>query len=210
MSHVIDPLSSDRRHFLRCALAGGALACIGCPVLQAADPEQEKPAAVPPAHKFQAKSEMTYAEIFKFAYAEGFIPAMQQMAESLGREKLLALLQDSGSKAMAKQVDEFARKLPKRDLANWFADFKKPNPFMEHVLTFVLPEETPTVVQMKITECLWATTFRDAGAADIGYAVCCHPDQAAALAFNPKLKFTRTQTLMQGAPFCNHRYELEL
>jgi hypothetical protein len=210
MSNAIDPLAPDRRHFLRCALAGGALACLGCPVLRAVDPATEKPAATPPAHKFQAKSEMTYAEIFKFAYVEWFIPGMQEMAEVLGREKLLALLKETGSKAAAKQVNEFAQKLPKRDLAAWMADLKKPDPFYEHVLTLEFPEDTPTVVQMKITECLWSKTFRDAGAADIGYACCCHPDHAAAAAFNPKIKFTRTQTLMQGAPFCNHRYELEL
>jgi len=208
MSNAIPSFASDRRHFLRCALAGGALACIGCPVLRAAEPGEETPA--PPSHKFLAKSEMTYAGIFKFTYAVNFIPLMQQMAESMGREKFLALLQDSADKAMAREVDEYARKLSKRDLATWFADFKKPNPFMEHALTFELTEETPTVVQMKVTECLWAKTFRDAGAADIGYAFSCHPDQAAALAFNPKMKFTRTQTLMQGAPFCNHRYELKL
>lgn len=210
MSNTIQSLAPDRRHFLRCALAGGALACIGCPALTAAAPQEEKPAAAAPPHKFQAKSEMTYAEIFKFAYAEGFIPGMQQLAEILGREKLLDLLKESNDKAAAKQVAEFARKLPKRDLAAWMADFRKPNPFWEHVLTFELPEDTPTVVQMKITECLWAKTFRDAGAADIGYACSCHPDKASALAFNPKMKFTRTQTLMQGAPFCDHRYELEL
>ena len=210
MSRAIHSASPDRRNFLRCALAGGALVCVGCPVLRAADPDKEKPAPAPPAHKFQARSEMTYAEIFKFAYTESFIPVMQVFAESLGREKLLMLLGDAGSKAMTKQVNEFAQKLPKRDLVTWFADFRKPNPFIEHALTFELPVDTPTVVQMKITECLWAKTFRDAGAADIGYACCCQPDQAAALAFNPKMKFTRTQTLMQGAPFCNHRYELEL
>jgi hypothetical protein len=64
-------------------------------------------------------------------------------------------------------------------------------------------------VEIKITECLWAKTFRAANAADIGYATICYSDFAGAVAFNPKMRLVRTKTLMQGHDCCNHRWVLE-
>jgi hypothetical protein len=80
------------------------------------------------------------------------------------------------------------------------------DPFWRHVLTFELVENTAKAAEIKVTECLWAKTFREANAADIGYAFVCHGDFAYAPAFNPKMKMIRTKTLMQGHDCCNHRY----
>jgi hypothetical protein len=70
-------------------------------------------------------------------------------------------------------------------------------------------EDTERAAEMKVTECLWAKTFRDAGAGDIGYALMCHGDFATAPAFNAKMKMTRTKTLMQGHDCCNPRWTLQ-
>ena len=61
-------------------------------------------------------------------------------------------------------------------------------------------------VEVRVTRCLWAETFRGADAADIGYAFVCHPDFASTTAFNPKMRMIRTKTLMQGHEYCNHRW----
>jgi hypothetical protein len=76
-------------------------------------------------------------------------------------------------------------------------------------LTFTIIEDTDKAIEQKITECLYAKTFRDADAADIGYAYCCYADFPAAQAYNPKLRLIRTKTLMQGHDCCNHRYVWE-
>jgi hypothetical protein len=56
------------------------------------------------------------------------------------------------------------------------------------------------------TECLWAKTFVDAGAGDLGNAAICHGDYAFARSFNPGIEMVRDKTLMQGHAYCNHRY----
>lgn len=61
----------------------------------------------------------------------------------------------------------------------------------------------------KITECLFAKTFRSSGAADIGNAYESYYDFPAAQAYNPKLKLIRTKTLMVGDDCCNPRYVWE-
>lgn len=198
----------DRRQLLLQMLPAGAFACLLCRQGLAA-PRQEKGAAPPAKHKFQEPCEMSYEELFKFAYGEGFIPVMKAMGAEMGREKLVEMLKRASS-AMAEQaVRERLKKNPKNDLATYTADFRNPNPLFKHALTANVVEDTPTAVEWRITECLWAKTFRAADAADIGYACLCHTDFAAVPAFNPKMKMILTKTLMQGSDCCNPRYVME-
>jgi hypothetical protein len=159
-------------------------------------------------HKFSEKSEMTYEQIFGFAY-QGFIPLMKGLSEELGKDKFEALLKKVASRTAAEQARQQAAKLGKNDLAAFLAPLKSKDPLWQHVLTFAFVEDTGKAVEVRVTECLWAKTFREAGAADIGYAAICHPDFATAPAFNPKMRMTRTQTLMQGHDCCNHRWTLQ-
>ena len=77
------------------------------------------------------------------------------------------------------------------------------------MLTDEVIEQTETFVHSKITECLWSKTFREANAADIGFAAVCYPDYAMTSAFNPKIKLVRPTTLMQGHDCCDFRYHWE-
>lgn len=60
----------------------------------------------------------------------------------------------------------------------------------------------------RFTRCLWAEVFRELGAEDIGYWIC-EGDGPAVTAFNPKIKFKRTKTLMEGNDCCDHIYYLK-
>jgi len=107
------------------------------------------------------------------------------------------------------RVREQLKKNPKNDLATYTADMRTPPPLYKNALTFTLVEDTPTAVEARFTECLWAKTFREADAADIGYACLCHTELAAVPAFNPKMKLIFTKTLMQGDDCCNPRYVMK-
>ena len=61
-------------------------------------------------------------------------------------------------------------------------------------------------IEFNVTECLWAKTFKELNAADIGYILCCRPDFAIARAYHPNIRLKRTKTLMQGDSYCNHTY----
>jgi len=147
--------------------------------------------------------------MFKGFYVESFIPTMKALGEELGRDKLIDMLKRASSRAAEQGVKEWAKKVPNRDLASFTAEMRKPSPLYQHALTFEIVEDKPTAFETHVTECLWAKTFRDADAADIGYAYCCYPDAAAAMAFNPKFRVTRSKTLMEGADRCRNRLVLE-
>ena len=194
-------LLPDRRLLLTRILPACAFACLGCRGAFAALATAKLDSA--------ARVDMSYDELFKMAYLESFIPTMKALGEELGRDKLIDMLKRASSRAAEQGVKEWAKKVPNRDLASFTAEMRKPSPLYQHALTFEIVEDKPTAFETHVTECLWAKTFRDADAADIGYAYCCYPDAAAAMAFNPKFRVTRSKTLMEGADRCRNRLVLE-
>jgi hypothetical protein len=74
-------------------------------------------------------------------------------------------------------------------------------------LTGEVVEDTDEVLELRVTECILATVFKEADlAGDIGHAAICNMDYYWPPAFNPAFKMERTKTLMQGHDCCNHRY----
>ena len=202
------PRISDpaRRRLLQGLLPAGACLCLGRANLLAAalGGQEEAPADV---HKFAADSGMSFEAVFRFAFQSYYIPCLQKLAEEIGREAFLEMVKRVSSEAAAERQREWARTLPKTDFETYVSIGKqRKNRFVQHVLTDEVVEERPDFLRTKITECLWAKIFREAGAEDLGYAAICHPDFAMARAFNPKIRLERPTTLMQGDECCDFRY----
>jgi len=153
------------------------------------------------------KADMTYEEIFKLFY-EGTIPQMKSLAAQIGKDKFLEMLMKASSEAAVQGV-EARYGSQKRDLATWMADLRNPSPLYQHTLTYEILKDTEKEADIRITECLWARTFRQADAGDIGYAAICHGDVAAVPAFNPKLKMDRPKILMKGDDECRYHLVME-
>ena len=189
----------DRRRMIAGLCAAGTLACLGCGRAARAAGFAGNPDA-----GFTAASGMSFEEVFHFAYARSFIPTMKNLAERVGME----VIQQTACETAAQVVEGFAASLPDRSLSAWAASMKQPDDVMRHALSFDIVEDGETAFEVRVTECLWASTFRAADAADLGYSWVCHPDFAMARAFNPEMRLRRDHTLMQGASHCNHRWEL--
>lgn len=80
---------------------------------------------------------------------------------------------------------------------------------MDGLAEFTVEERTPELLRLKVTQCLFADEMRALSAADIGLAFYCSYDYGFCQGLNPDIKFTRTQTLMQGDCCCDHTYELK-
>lgn len=57
-----------------------------------------------------------------------------------------------------------------------------------------------------VTRCRYAEMYRELGMADLGFVLSCNRDFSLSQGFNPAMRLTRTQTIMQGAPFCDFRF----
>ena len=196
------PSTLCRREFVRRLATTGPVVCLGSGGLLAAlRPTQEakKPQAK---HKFLEDAGLTYEQVLQLAVGTMFIPVMSELAARTGMD----IVKEACANAAAKRVKERIKSLAKKDLATFAGFFKNPSPFSAHSLTMEIIQDTDSVFELRVTECLWAKVFREAKAAELGFNCICLPDYATAKAFHPKLKLIRDKTLMQGHDHCNHKY----
>ncbi len=202
---MLNPKFPSRRHFLGTVAPVGCLVGCGCAKLLAMAQGQ----TVSQPHKFKDPSNMSFEQVFEFAFAKNILGIFKALSAKIGPDKFIPMLQEASSTVTTYQAQAISRHLPKNDLATFVSLFRSDDPFWKHVITLQTMEDTEKAVEFKITECLWAKTFRKANAADIGYAAICFSDFAGASAFNPKMKLVRTKTLMQGDDCCNNRWIME-
>jgi hypothetical protein len=70
-------------------------------------------------------------------------------------------------------------------------------------------EQSAENLDFNVTRCRFAEMYRALGLADLGFSLSCQRDFALVEGFNPEIRLTRTQTLMQGAPFCDFRFRIQ-
>ena len=69
-----------------------------------------------------------------------------------------------------------------------------------------LIEQSADRLSFNVTRCRYAELYRALGLADLGGSLSCQRDFALVEGFNPAIALERTQTLMEGAPFCDFRF----
>ncbi len=64
-------------------------------------------------------------------------------------------------------------------------------------------------LEFNVTRCRYSLMYREMGLEKIGHLLSCNRDAAFCIGYNPRMKLSRTQTIMQGAKFCDFRYSLK-
>jgi hypothetical protein len=192
----MNPFKPDRRQLFAGLLPACALTCLGGNALA-----EEK-------HKFDKAMDhpMSYATYVQIQYM-AFLSLAKALEKEWGKDKLLAFLKKAKRPEMLSYGKRQAKQMRTDSFKAYVGQFKGPH--YEQSLTMDIVEDTDTAFEIKVTECLWAKTFLDMKAGDIGHAFVCFGDYAWAEGFNPKIKLVRDKTLMQGHGYCNHRYILQ-
>jgi hypothetical protein len=197
-----------RRDFLlsglpACALAGLGLA--SAPLFgQTAAPA---PQAGKPAHKFDGAFPRvpSYRQLFRMQYA-ALIDFLEYSAKAIGRDKVIDTLKAYSEENAGPAAEDSAKRLGSRDFAALKKMFSPDSPPYANTLVFTVARSDDKVHELRVTECLWAQTFAQAKAGDLGYAGVCFGDYKFAKAFHPQIEMVRDKTLMQGHDCCNHQY----
>lgn len=58
-----------------------------------------------------------------------------------------------------------------------------------------------------VTRCRYAELYRKLGIPELGVVLSCNRDEALIEGFNPDIKLNRTQTIMEGATYCDFRFD---
>ena len=146
---------------------------------------------------------MERRQFFAVQYQE-FIELAKALEQSMGKDKTIEFLKKYTQEKMLEYGKNHAKRSPDNSFRTYVKTFDPVR--YQDTLTMEIVENTDTAYELKVTECMWASTFLAAKAGDIGWTSVCFGDYAWAEGFNPKIKLVRDKTLMQGHDICNHRY----
>lgn len=134
-------------------------------------------------------------------------PLLEAFAKELGREKALEIARRVIEQVAREQGRELAQRAGDdspasllRALEPWTRDGS---------LHLTVLRQDDRALDFNVTRCRYAEMYREMGLPELGRVLSCSRDFALCGGFNPALKLTRTQTIMEGAPHCDFRFRLE-
>lgn len=68
---------------------------------------------------------------------------------------------------------------------------------------------SPDRLDYNITRCAYADMYKEMGLQEIGHLLSCNRDAAFCAGYSKDMRLTRTQTIMEGAPYCDFRYRMK-
>lgn len=139
------------------------------------------------------------------AFAKGIYDTMKA---ELGEAQARRILADAIVGMAKASASEMARTAPGDTPLEKFKAVQ-PRWRAEDALRFEVLRDTPDAFDFNVTRCRYAEMYRAMGLAELGAILSCNRDGAFCEGFDPKLRLTRTQTLMGGATHCDFRYRLE-
>jgi len=206
MKHL-NSVNPSRRQFITQILPACAMTCMGGGFAFAKTSNKNN-SFFQDAEKHKFNSEMdkilTYRQYMNLRYGE-FISIVKAFSKQFGKDKVIELIKKHDAENMLKYGQSQAKKSPDNNFQTYVSMFRN-NPYYDKTLTMEIVEDTEKAFEIKVTECIWATTFLQANAGEFGYAAICFGDYAWAEGFNPKIRMVRDKTLMQGDEYCNHQY----
>jgi hypothetical protein len=132
-------------------------------------------------------------------------PIYEEMRKTIGEEKAREILRNAIRRAAIAAGAEMAARAPGgADLESFKAIW--PLWTKDDALTIEVVADGPGVFDFNVTRCRYAEIYRAMGLGEIGDLLSCNRDGAFCEGYDPRIKLTRTQTIMGGASCCDFRY----
>jgi regulator of protease activity HflC (stomatin/prohibitin superfamily) len=132
-------------------------------------------------------------------------PIYDEMRRAIGEEKARDILRcairraaiDAGAEMAARAEGDADLESFKAILPLWSKD---------DALAIEIIDDGPGVLDFNVKRCRYAETYRAMGLGGIGEILSCNRDGAFCQGYDPRIRLTRTQTIMGGASHCDFRY----
>jgi fumarate reductase iron-sulfur subunit len=134
-------------------------------------------------------------------------PLIKAFMEKFGKEKTFEVVEG----VIKSLASESGAQLAKMVGGNSLEHFAKTVEIMsrDDALVQVVLEQDEKKFYTNCTRCRFAEMYKQLGMPELGFLLSCGRDFAMTKGFNPKLTLKRTQTIMEGAEYCDFRFHLE-
>jgi predicted ArsR family transcriptional regulator len=131
-------------------------------------------------------------------------PLLEALGNEFGRERVLEVARQTVIQVARQQGEQLAKSMGGCSLAHFAASmeaWKKGNAIEMDVL-----EQTDEKFSYNVIRCRYAEMYRALGIPELGSLLSCNRDYALIEGFNSEVSLDRTQTIMEGAAYCDFRF----
>ncbi len=134
-------------------------------------------------------------------------PFIEALGQEFDRQRVIEIARQIILQIAVRQGEQLAAKAGGCSLAQYAASL---DAWTRHdAMQIQVQEQNDTTFAFNVTRCRYAEMYQELGIPELGELLSCSRDAALIQGFNPRVKFSRTQTIMQGAACCDFRYELQ-
>jgi len=137
--------------------------------------------------------------------AQVLVPLVKALQAELGERRANDLVRRALGDLYRGYGDEFRRTKNETSLgktmASAWASYAR-----DDALDYDVIEQSQDRFEMNVKRCRYAEFYRELGEPELGFLLVCSADFPIAEGLGPDIELTRTQTIMQGASFCDFRY----
>jgi predicted ArsR family transcriptional regulator len=133
-------------------------------------------------------------------------PVLAALADKFGREQVLEVVRDAIIDIARQQGEQLAESMGGEDLEHFAASLK--NWQKDDAMQIEILDQNQAEFRFHVRRCRYAEMYRQLGIPELGALLSCNRDAALIEGFNPEIELTRTQTIMEGAPFCDFHYRM--
>jgi hypothetical protein len=134
-------------------------------------------------------------------------PVIEALGNEFGRDRVVAVLRDTIIKIAEAQGTLIAEFMGGNSFRHFYDALKSWT--KDDAMEIDLIEQTDDVFSFNVTRCGYAELYKKLGILELGTTLSCARDFALIRGFNKDITLKRSQTLMEGAPYCDFRYKLE-
>lgn len=134
-------------------------------------------------------------------------PVLEAFACELGWERTVAILRQVIVEIARQQGKELAQAMGGCSLAHFAASLE--NWQKDDAMQIEILAQNAEEFSFNVLRCRYAEMYRALSMEQLGSVLSCSRDQALIEGFNAEIELTRTQTIMDGAAFCDFRYRLK-
>ncbi len=139
--------------------------------------------------------------------AEVLIPFIRRLEGEMGSERAHAVAREVIEEIARQQGRHVAEALGRTDIEG-FTHVKESWGGAGGDLTIDTVRQDGDHLDFNVVGCRFAEMYRGMGASDLGFLLSCSRDFSLSEGYSDDLHLERTQTIMQGAAFCDFRYRL--
>ncbi len=154
------------------------------------------------------------SEDIKFARIEkrsvevqAIAPVIEMVSKKIGTEEALEILKEVNQQEAFKRGQNTVRTAGLSTIEELIKDVSTWGDGGEWKIEVL--EQTSTTYHFNVHRCLYYEKYKELGLEKIGVQLSCCRDEPFARGLDSKLRLYRTQTIMEGADFCDFRYYLD-